>query len=85
MVDGEDRSFGMVREGSKVSDFGKKIKALREWRGLTQKQLANILGIETRSISRYEETDALPRVDTAVKIAHYFGYSVEEMVKGERE
>lgn len=68
-----------------MSDFGKRLKALREWRGLTQKQLANILGIEERSVSRYEEKDSLPRVDTAVKIAHYFGYSVEEMVEGEEE
>lgn len=85
LVDGEDRSFGMVREGSEMSDYGKRLKTLREWRGLTQKQLANILGIETRSISRYEEMDALPRVDTAVKIAHYFGTSVEEMVEGEKK
>lgn len=68
-----------------MSDFGRRCKALREARGLTQKQLANILGIETRSISRYEETDALPRVDTALKIAKFFCISVEEMVEGERE
>ena len=68
-----------------MSDFGKRLKALRECRGLTQKQLANILGIEERSVSRYEETDALPRVDTAVKIAKFLGISVEEMVEGETE
>ena len=66
-----------------MSDFGKRLKALREWRGLTQRRFAEILGIEERSIARYEETDSLPRVDTAVKIARYFGYSVEEMVEGE--
>ena len=68
-----------------MSDFGERLKALRECRRLTQKQLANILGIEERSVSRYEEKDSLPRVDTAVKIARYFGYSVEEMVEGEEE
>lgn len=68
-----------------MSDFGKRLKALRECRGLTQRKLAEILGIEERSVSRYEEKDSLPRVDTAVKIAKFFGYSVEEMVEGEVE
>ena len=68
-----------------MNDFGRRCKALREARGLTQKQLANILGIEERSVSRYEEKDSLPRVDTAVKIAKFFGISVEEMVEGEEE
>lgn len=68
-----------------MSDFGRRCKALREARGLTQRRFAEILGIESRSIARYEETDSLPRVDTAVKIAKFFGYSVEEMVEGEVE
>lgn len=68
-----------------MSDFGRRCKALREARGLTQRRFAEILGIEERSIQRYEETDSLPRADTAVKIARYFGYSVEEMVEGEEE
>ena len=68
-----------------MSDFGRRCKALREARGLTQRRFAEILGIESRSIARYEEKDSLPRVDTAVKIAKFFGYSVEEMVEGEVE
>ena len=68
-----------------MSDFGRRCKALREARGLTQRRFAEILGIESRSIERYEETDSLPRVDTAVKIAKFFGISVEEMVEGEKE
>lgn len=68
-----------------MSDFGRRCKALREARGLTQRRFAEILGIESRSISRYEETDALPRVDTALKIAKFFCISVEEMVEGEKE
>ena len=68
-----------------MSDFGRRCKALREARGLTQKRFAEILGIESRSIVRYEETDSLPRVDTAVKIAKFFCISVEEMVEGEKE
>lgn len=68
-----------------MSDFGRRCKALREARGLTQKRFAEIFGIESRSIVRYEETDSLPRVDTAVKIAKFFCISVEEMVEGEKE
>lgn len=66
-----------------MSDFGRRCKALREARGLTRRRFAEILGIESRSIARYEETGSLLRVDTAVKIAKFFAISVEEMVEGE--
>ena len=38
--------------------FGKKLKALREDKNLTQSELAQILGITLKTVSNYETKDA---------------------------
>ena len=44
--------------------FGEKIKALRKDRGMTQKELAEALGLSLRTISNYETGGLRPRHDT---------------------
>lgn len=41
--------------------FAKKLKELRELKGLTQKDLAKKLGVSTKTISRYELGQTMPR------------------------
>ncbi|MFR6436422.1 MAG: helix-turn-helix domain-containing protein [Peptoniphilaceae bacterium] len=43
--------------------FGKKIKTLRKERGMTQKDLAEALGLSLRTISNYETGGLRPRHD----------------------
>ena len=43
--------------------FGEKIKALRKERGMTQKDLAEALGLSLRTISNYETGGLRPRHD----------------------
>ena len=53
--------------------FGEKIKALRKDRGMTQKDLAESLGLSLRTISNYETGGLRPRHDaTYDALAHLF-------------
>ena len=64
--------------------FGKKIKALREERQLTQSQLANALGTTLKTISNYETKDMRPRkMETYKKIAEFFGVNVNYLLTEE--
>ena len=52
-----------------LANAGKRIKALRRKRGLSQKQLAEISGIAQSSISHIETGDRSPTLRTVEKIA----------------
>ena len=49
-------------------NFGEYLKNAREHCGISQKQLADKLGVPASMISRYESTDTEPRVGLALKI-----------------
>lgn len=50
-------------------EFGCKLKKLRKQRGLTQKQLASLLGVQNSIISFYEVGDRLPSPSMIIKLA----------------
>lgn len=53
-------------------EFGKKLKSLRKSQQLTQKQLAERIGVAKSIISYYETGNRYPSYDVLVKIAHVF-------------
>lgn len=57
--------------------IGKKIKALRKTRGLTQAELADRLGLERASISNYETGKRAPHLHQLEQISKVLGVSLE--------
>lgn len=58
-----------------------RLKELREKRGLTQEQLADLSGVNQSAISFIENgTTASPKLDTLQKLARALGVSLEELV-----
>lgn len=57
------------------------LKQLREARGLTQDQLAEMTGINRVSIARYETTDRGMTLDSAQRLAEALGCTVDELIK----
>lgn len=55
------------------------LKKLRIDRNVSQQDLADLIGVSIRSLSRYENGSSLPTVDAAIKLAAYYGLSVEEL------
>ena len=60
--------------------FYKIIKSLRIEKGLKQTDLANILKINRRKISYWENGKVEPDIDTLIKIADYFDITIDELI-----
>jgi len=60
--------------------IGERLKMLRKNRGITQKELAEILNIEKTNISLYEADKSEPPDDVKVAMAKYFGASLDYML-----
>lgn len=60
--------------------FGMKLKALRQEKGITQKQLAQAIGLVTASISSYETGGNYPSADIIIKLCRYFNVSSDYML-----
>ena len=61
--------------------FSKRLKELREKKGLSQEGLAEILKIPRSSITHYENSDdRLPRQQRINEIADFFGVSVDYLI-----
>lgn len=65
--------------------FGQRLKKTREERFLSQRQLAEAIGIQTVQISRYERGIALPNADTLADLAEHLRVSVGGLLIGEEE
>lgn len=60
-------------------ELGKKIKQLRFKAGLTQEQLADKIGIGAQSVSKWENSVAMPDITTLPLIAEVFGVSIDDL------
>ena len=60
--------------------LGMKLKALRQERGLTQKQLADFLELVPASVSSYETSGNYPSADIIVKLCRFFNISADYLL-----
>ena len=60
-------------------NFAKNLKMERIARKLTQKQVAELIGIKTRSYQAYENNVALPNVINLLQLADLFNVSIDEL------
>jgi len=56
-----------------------KLRELRETRGLTQEELAKILGVTRQTIIAIEKGKYDPSLRLAFKIARFFGVKIEDI------
>ena len=63
-----------------MSFFGQNIRFLRNSRQMSQSAFAEVFGLKRTAVGAYEEERAEPKVDLFVKIANYFGISLEDLV-----
>lgn len=60
--------------------FGNLLCSLREKQNLTQRDLAKILDVSDKAVSKWENGQAIPRMDTLEKIAETFETTVEDLI-----
>lgn len=63
--------------------FGSFIRKLRQEKGITQKQLSEILGITGGAVSKWERGLSFPDITLLTSLADYFGVTVAELLEGE--
>lgn len=66
-----------------MSKYASKVKEAREESGMSQKQLAEKIGVTQRTITTYETGGSLPRGTTARKLAKALNVSLEYLMNDE--
>ncbi len=57
-----------------------KIKMLRELKGISQTELAKQLGVVRSTICQYEKGNRQPDTETLIKLADFFGVSIDYLL-----
>ncbi len=58
----------------------KNLRILREKTNISQRQLAEAIGVSQQSINKYENHNIEPDIGTLIRIADYFGTTVDYLV-----
>ena len=66
----------------KIGEF---LKVLRKEKGLTQEQLAEILSVSGRTVSRWETGTNMPDLSILIQMAEFYNLEVKEILDGERK
>ena len=60
--------------------MGKKIKLMRKKRGLTQKQLAELLGVKQQNVSDWERSLRSPSVKNLKKMVNVLNCRIDDLI-----
>lgn len=63
---------------------GKFIAELRKEKSMTQEQLGDRLGVNSRSVSRWENGHGMPDISLLLELADVLGVTVQELLEGSR-
>ena len=66
----------------KIGNF---LKKLRKEKGITQEQLAEILNVSGRTVSRWENGNNMPDIDILIELADFYEVDIRELIDGERK
>ena len=61
-------------------NYGENLKYQREKKGLNITELAKALNTSHQNISRWESGAVIPSIDFCVKLANFYGISLDELV-----
>ena len=58
------------------------LKKLRKQNRITQRSLAEALHISQTSVSKYERGESAPDLEMVIKMADFFGVTIDEFIRG---
>lgn len=64
---------------------GNFLKELRKEKGITQEQLAEIMGVSGRTVSRWETASNMPDLSLLLQLAEFYKVDVGELLDGKRK
>ena len=65
--------------------IGALLKELRNEKGLTQEQFAEMVKVSNRTVSRWENGNNMPDLDILIWISDYYEINLRELLDGERK
>jgi repressor LexA len=65
-------------------DFGDLLASLRESKHVSQQAIGELIGVSRSAVNGYEKGKSFPVPDKLVKLAQYFGVSVDYLLTGEK-
>lgn len=65
--------------------YGKRLREIRQEKGITQKELANLLSTTQSTIGKYEREELEPNVETIINICKIFNVSADYLLGSEDE
>ncbi len=63
-----------------MKNYGAEIKSHRENLGISQLELSKRTGISHQNINRWESGTTLPNIAFCVKLADFYGVSLDELI-----
>lgn len=67
-----------------MNGFGEFLYKLRKEKGMTQAELAEVLGVTNKAVSKWETGEAMPDTALLLPISRIFGVTVDELLEGRR-
>lgn len=65
-----------------MNGLEKRLKTLRKEKKLTQGQVADVLGLQRTTYTKYETGRSQPTLDTICRLAELFSVTVDELLLG---
>lgn len=77
--------FRELKTELNMTELAQRLKNYREQRKITQKRLAELVGVSPRVYNRWENGDATPHWDSILKIVDLLGISLDELAGRTKE
>ena len=63
-------------------EFQERLYSLRKGRGISQEELANVVGVSRQAVQKWEAGTSTPDIQNLSALADYFGVSLDYLVRG---
>ena len=63
-----------------VSMLAENLAILRNIRGMTQEEVAEVIGISRQSYSKWEQGETIPDIEKCDRLAKFYGVSIDALV-----
>ncbi|MGN1421554.1 MAG: helix-turn-helix domain-containing protein [Eubacterium sp.] len=78
-----NQNGGALMAQNNSQQLGKNIAALRKEKGMTQEELAQMLGVSPQAVSKWENLTSCPDIALLPDIAEIFGVTVDELLRSD--
>ena len=78
--EGTDQSGSAGGERMDQSGFAERLKTLRRRSGLSQEQLAERIDVSRQVVTKWENSEGIPKISNLIALADCFDVSVDELL-----